>query len=95
VWRNEEAELSRSNRGDLGVFWLKDESLEESVILTACGFSARRDSLALLLALNQRVASRIEQDDPATASGVPQIYPDAKKLVTEDCIQIRSANCIC
>jgi hypothetical protein len=29
----------------------------------------------------------IEQIEPVTAPGVPKNYPDAKKLVTEDCIK--------
>jgi hypothetical protein len=37
------------------------------------------------------VAAKIEKAEPVTAAGVPKHYPDAKKLVTEDCIQpIRS-----
>jgi hypothetical protein len=32
-------------------------------------------------------ASRIAQGEPALAPGVPQNYPDAKKLVTEVCIK--------
>jgi hypothetical protein len=40
-----------------------------------------------LPALNQKVAAKIEKGEPVTTSGVPPIYPDAKKLVTEDCIQ--------
>ena len=31
-------------------------------------------------------ASRIAQGSPVTAPGVPKDYPDAKKLLTEDCI---------
>lgn len=46
-----------------------------------------KDLLAQLLALNQQGASRIEPGEPVTAPGVPKNYPDAKKLVTEDCIQ--------
>ena len=30
---------------------------------------------------------RIKQGEPVTAPGVPKHYPDAKKLVTEDCIK--------
>lgn len=30
---------------------------------------------------------RIEQVEPVTAPGVPQNYPGARKLVTEDCIK--------
>lgn len=50
-------------------------------------FSATNDLLAQLLALNQNVAAKIEGGEPGTAPGVPKNYPDAKKLVTEDCIQ--------
>jgi len=46
-------------------------------VLTAYGFSPKKDLLAQLLALNQQV----------TAPGAPENYPDAKKLVTEDCIR--------
>ena len=53
----------------------------------AYGFSAKKDLLAQLLALNQQVAANIEQGSPVTAPGIPQNYPDAKKLVTEDCIK--------
>ena len=35
-------------------------------------------------------ASRIAQGEPAPAPGVPKNYPDAKKLVTEDCIRPRA-----
>jgi hypothetical protein len=59
----------------------------DDAVLTAYGFNARKNLLAQLLALNQQVASRIEQGDPVTAPGVPKSYPDAKKLVTEDCIK--------
>jgi hypothetical protein len=43
--------------------------------------------LAQLLALNQEVAAKIEKGEAVTAPGVPKNYPDAKKLVTEDCIR--------
>ena len=42
---------------------------------------------AQLLALNLEVAANIEKGSPVTAPGVPNNYPDAKKLVTEDCIR--------
>jgi len=48
-------------------------------VLTAYGFSARKDLLAQLLALNHEVAAKIEQGAPVTAPpGVPKTYPDAK-----------------
>jgi hypothetical protein len=59
----------------------------DTAVLTAYGFNAKKDLLAQLLALNQQVATRIEKAEPVTAPGVPKNYPDAKKLVTEDCIQ--------
>ena len=59
----------------------------DTAVLTAYGFNAKKDLLAQLLALNQEVAAKIEQGEPVTAPGVPKIYPDPKKLVTEDCIR--------
>ncbi len=59
----------------------------DAAVLTAYGFSAKKDLLAQLLALNQQVAAKIEKGEPVTAPGVPKNYPDAKKLVTEDCIR--------
>jgi len=64
----------------------------DTAVLTAYGFSAKKDLLAQLLALKQQVAAKIERGEPVTAPGVPQNYPDAKKLVTEDCIKPISAN---
>ena len=62
----------------------------DAAVRAAYGFSAKKDLLAQLIALNQEVAARIEQGIPVTAPGVPPNYPDAKKLVTEDCIQPQS-----
>ena len=62
----------------------------DTAVLAAYGFSAKKDLLAQLLALNQEVAAKIENCSPVTAPGVPKHYPDAKQLVTEDCIRPRS-----
>jgi len=59
----------------------------DTAVLTAYGFNAKKDLLAQLLALNQQVAARIQKGEPVTAPGVPKHYPDAKQLVTEDCIR--------
>ena len=59
----------------------------DTAVLAAYGFSAKKDLLSQLLALNQQVAANIETGSPVTAPGVPKNYPDAKKLVTEDCIR--------
>jgi hypothetical protein len=59
----------------------------DTAVLTAYGFNAKKDLLAQLLALNQQVAAKIENGESVTAPGVPRNYPDAMKLVTEDCIR--------
>jgi hypothetical protein len=56
-------------------------------VLAAYGFSAKKDLLAQLLALNLEVAAKIEKGSPVTAPGVPKIFPDPKKLVKEDRIR--------
>jgi hypothetical protein len=67
---------------------LKDAHVAlDATVLTAYGFSAKKDLLAQPLALNQQVATKIEKGELVTAPGVPKNYPDAKKLVTEDCIR--------
>ena len=62
-------------------------SSPDTAVLAAYGFNAKKDLLAQLLALNQQVAAKIEKGEPVTAPGVPKNYPDAKELVTEDCIK--------
>jgi len=37
---------------------------------------------------NLQVAAWVEKGSPVTASGVPENYPDAKELVTEDCFRL-------
>jgi hypothetical protein len=59
----------------------------DAAVLAAYGFSAKKDLLAQLLALNLEVAARIERGEPVTAPGVPKNYPDPAKLITQDCIQ--------
>ncbi|MCL4786180.1 MAG: hypothetical protein KJ070_05210 [Verrucomicrobia bacterium] len=51
----------------------------DTAVLAADGFSAKKDLLAQLLALNQQVAANVEQGEPVTAPGVLKNYPDAKK----------------
>ena len=59
----------------------------DGAVLAAYGFSAKKDLLAQLLVLNLEVAAKIERGDLVTAPGVPKNYPDAKGLVTTDCIR--------
>jgi len=58
----------------------------DGAVLAAYGFSPKKDLLAQLLALNLEVARREEAGEPVTAPGIPPGYPDAARLVTEDCI---------
>ena len=58
-----------------------------TAVLAAYGFSAKKDLLAQLLALNLEVAAKIERGDPVTAPGIPPGYPEPQKLVTEDCLR--------
>jgi hypothetical protein len=58
-----------------------------AAVLPAYGFSAKKDLLAQLLALNQQAAAKIEKGEPVMPPGVPKHYADAKTLVTEDCIR--------
>jgi hypothetical protein len=58
----------------------------DAAVLAAYGFSAKKDLLAQLLALNLDVAARLERGEPVTAPGVPRNYPEPAKLVTQDCI---------
>jgi hypothetical protein len=68
-------------------------SKDAHAALDAAVLSAKKDLLAQLpvLALNQQVASKIEKGEPVMPPGVPRNYPDAKKLVTEDCIRPQSS----
>ena len=50
-------------------------------------FDSKKDLLALFLAHDLEIASRIESGQPITAHGVPKDYPKSKGLVTEDCIK--------
>ncbi len=61
----------------------------DTAVLPAYGFSAKKDLLAQPFALNQQVAAKIEKGVFVAPPGVPPNYPDAKKPVTEDCIQPR------
>lgn len=59
----------------------------DAAVLAAYGFSAKKDLLAQILALNLDVANRIEHGEDVTAPGLPLSYPDPSRLVTEDCIR--------
>ncbi len=58
-----------------------------AAVLAACGFSEEKDLLAQFLCLDLEVAAQIERREPVTATCVPKICPNAKQLVTADCVQ--------
>ncbi|MCE9555703.1 MAG: N-6 DNA methylase [Planctomycetes bacterium] len=67
---------------------LKDAHAElDKSVLAAYGFSARKDLLAQLLALNLDVARRIDAGEEVTAPGVPKLYPKPARLISDDCIR--------
>jgi hypothetical protein len=61
----------------------------DSAVMAAYGFSARKDLLAQILALNLEVAAAIEAGKPVAAPGVPPTYPDSQRLTSDDCIQAK------
>ena len=52
---------------------------------TAYGFSAKKDLLPQLLALNLAVAQRIEKGELVTPPGIPANFPKPETLISEDC----------
>ena len=59
----------------------------DAAVLAAYGFSAKKDLLAQLLALNLDLAARIAAGQPVTAPGIPPCYPEPSRLLTDDCIR--------
>jgi hypothetical protein len=58
----------------------------DTAVLVAYGFSAKKDLLAQLLALNQAVAQRIEKGEPVTPPGIPIGFLRPETLISDDCI---------
>ncbi len=59
----------------------------DAAVRAAYGMKPDEDILAFLLKLNLELADKEAKGEPITPPGLPSIYPDAKKLVTEDCIK--------
>jgi hypothetical protein len=59
----------------------------DSAVRAAYGMKPDEDILAFLLKLNLELADKESKGEPITPPGLPQNYPDPKKLVTEDCIK--------
>ena len=59
----------------------------DAAVLVAYGFSAKKDLLAQLLALNLQVAQCIEKVEPVTSPGIPANFSKPNTLISEDCIR--------
>ncbi len=71
-----------------GVSPLKDaHAMLDSAALEAYGFSAKKDLLAQLLALNLEVAARLGRGEMVTAPGIPAGFAAPESLLSQDCIQ--------
>jgi hypothetical protein len=55
-------------------------------VITAYGFSAKRDILAQLFALNDAVSIPIKCGQAATPPGIPPGFKDRDSLLTSDCL---------
>ena len=58
-----------------------------AAVLAAYGFSAKKDLLAQLLALNLELAQHIVKGEAVTAPGIPASFPKPETLISEDCIR--------
>jgi hypothetical protein len=59
----------------------------DAAVRAAYGMKLDEDILAFLLKLNLELADRESDGKTITPPGLPKNYPDASKLVTEDCIK--------
>ncbi len=59
----------------------------DAAVRAAYGMKPGEDILAFLLKLNLELAEKEAKGKSITPPGLPSNYPDAKKLVTDDCIQ--------
>ena len=59
----------------------------DAAVRAAYGMKPGEDILAFLLKLNLELAAKEAKGEPITPPGLPANYPDAKKLVTDDCIK--------
>ena len=61
----------------------------KTAVLTAYGFSANKNLLAQLLALNQQVAAKIEKGEPGMPPGVPWEKLEKKMRVPKQAKNVR------
>ena len=58
----------------------------DAAVLAAYGFSAKKDLLEQLLALNGEVAERLRRQHPVTAPGIPASHSQPEILLSDDCL---------
>jgi len=68
---------------------LKDlhQKLDDTV-MTAYGFSKRKDLLTQLLELNLEVASKIEKGEEVQSPGLPKCVVNKEDFISEDCVKM-------
>jgi hypothetical protein len=59
---------------------------EKPAVLTAYGFSAKKNLLTQLLELNLAIAQRLEKSEPVTSPGMHAMFPKPETLISNDCI---------
>jgi hypothetical protein len=84
IWQSRELTCALDHITCLMASW---PTREKPAILTAYGFSAKKDLLAQLLELNQSVAQRLENAEPVTPPGIPAAFPNPETLISGDCIR--------
>jgi hypothetical protein len=66
---------------------LKDaHSALDAAVIEAYGFSARKNLLSQLFALNIDIGARIQNGDSVVSPGIPPHFRNPETLVTRDCI---------
>ncbi len=83
IWQSRELARMLDHITSLTASW---PTREKSAVLTAYGFSAKKDLLAQLLELNLSVAQRLEQAEPVAPLGIPAAFPNTETLISDDCI---------
>jgi hypothetical protein len=74
---------------------LKDAHVLDTAVLTAYGFSAKKDLLAQLLALKTRKSPPgLRAANRSSRPAYGRMIPDSTNVVTEDCIRPKSSTTI-
>jgi hypothetical protein len=73
IWQSRELVCMPAHITCLMASW---PTREKPAVLTAYGFSAKKDLLTQLLVLNLAVAQRLEKAEPVTPPGIPSAFPN-------------------